>query len=62
MSDLIDDANDKIEKEADYRVDFIRRVAASIPEGYPGECYQCGEHNARLVKGMCSPCRDLHGE
>ena len=62
MPDLIDDANDKIEKEADKRIELIRQQAADIPKGHPGDCYQCGEPSPRIVRGRCAPCRDLHGE
>ena len=38
----------------------IRRQAAAIPVGAPGECDLCGEESGRLVKGICARCRDLH--
>lgn len=38
----------------------IRRKAAEIPKGKPGECERCGEPSWRLVGGACAPCRDLH--
>ena len=36
----------------------IRRMAAEIPKGSPGDCDFCGEHSMRLVVGACAPCRD----
>lgn len=38
----------------------IRRKAAVIPVGTPGECDLCGEESGRLVRGVCARCRDLH--
>lgn len=40
----------------------IRRQAAMIPIGEPGECAECGDFNPRLVTGICSPCRDFLAE
>lgn len=39
----------------------IRDQAAQIPAGVPGDCDLCGEWSARLVGGVCAPCRDKHG-
>lgn len=41
------------------QADFIKAKAAEIPKGNPGYCDECGEHNGRLVGGICSPCRDI---
>ena len=38
----------------------IRRKAAAIPVGTPGECDLCGEESEGLVRGVCARCRDLH--
>jgi hypothetical protein len=38
----------------------VRRRAAAIPKGEPGDCDLCGEWFGRLVKGVCARCRDLH--
>ncbi len=40
-------------------VEVIRKAAAEISEGTPGECYDCGEHSERLVEGVCARCRDI---
>lgn len=36
----------------------VRKAAASMPAGKPGECERCGEWSGRLVRGACAPCRD----
>jgi hypothetical protein len=41
-------------------IDEVRRKAAAIPVGRPGECDLCGEESGRLVRGVCARCRDLH--
>lgn len=38
----------------------IRRKAAAIPVGVPGECDLCGEESGRLVNGVCATCRDKY--
>ena len=38
----------------------VRRRAAAIPKGEPGDCDLCGEWFGRLVNGVCARCRDLH--
>lgn len=37
-----------------------REAASKIPAGHPGDCDLCGEWSARLVNGVCAPCRDRH--
>ena len=37
----------------------IRKNAADIPKGHPGECIDCGQHFTRLVNGLCGICRDI---
>lgn len=58
MPDIIDIANDYAAIEAESSLAAVRRAAAAIPEGEPGECELCGEWSARLVRGACAPCRD----
>ena len=36
----------------------VRRAAADMPKGEPGDCELCGEWSGRLVRGVCAPCRD----
>ena len=36
----------------------IRRKAAAMPKGEPGDCDECGEPSQRLVEGICATCRD----
>jgi hypothetical protein len=38
----------------------VRRRANQIPPGKPGDCDLCGEWSARLVGGVCAPCRDRY--
>lgn len=56
--DEVDFANNiREEMEAD-KVAAIRRRAAEIPKGEPGECDQCGIWFERTVQGRCARCRD----
>ena len=58
MADDVDVANNiRDEMEAD-RVAAIRRRAAEMPKGGPGDCDGCGEYFARIVGGYCARCRD----
>lgn len=57
MADEADLANQHIEQEMALR---LSRIAYTIPEGPAGECELCGEWAGRLVKGVCSPCRDSY--
>jgi len=55
MTDDIDRANEYAEA--------LRQAALNAPRptmapGQPGECDECGEHSARLVGGLCAPCRE----
>ena len=59
MADDIDRANDLTAKRVRAAEERIRQAARRIPTGEPGECDHCGEENARLVNGLCSPCRDF---
>lgn len=55
MADEIDVANERAEL---YRQAAVRAAARPIPQGQPGECYDCGEYHVRLVGGVCPLCRD----
>lgn len=61
MADEADIASEQTERLEEGNVNFIRRQAAEMPAGEPGECEKCGEYSPRLVGGACAPCRDLHG-
>ncbi len=56
--DDIDKAGDHIDKTDEAAIAAVRKAAANIPAGKPGECDGCGEYKARLVDGMCGRCRD----
>lgn len=64
MADEVDKTADRIELEEALIVGDICRKAQSIPTGYPGECYFCGEEKARVVfvaiveQDVCGACRD----
>lgn len=58
--DIIDQANDRAAEETASIEAAIRRKAAAIPPGEPGECEICGEWSGRLVEGHCAPCRDKY--
>lgn len=59
MADIIDIANDYAQKMEERNVAAIRAAAAAIPEGYEGDCVECGLESKRLVNGRCAPCRDM---
>lgn len=61
MADPVDVTNVRIQEEENTLINHIRKAAADIPEGEPGECYECGEYYIRLVHGACAGCRDLLG-
>ena len=58
MPDIIDIANDYAAIEAESSLAMVRRAAAAIPAGEPGECEECGEESPRLVERMCARCRE----
>lgn len=58
--DEADVANDRAQMDTDSALRAQRMRAAEIPVGAPGECYLCGEHSQRLVRGVCAPCRDKY--
>lgn len=59
MSDPVDSTDERTEILIAADIKVIRKAAAEIPEGTPGECYDCGEHSERLVEGVCDRCRDI---
>ncbi len=58
MADEIDVSTERIQHETDCAVDNIRKAAAELPPGKPGDCELCGEWSGRLIRGVCAPCRD----
>ncbi|OZI58743.1 conjugal transfer protein TraR [Bordetella genomosp. 1] len=60
MADIIDQAGDHIEREADARQAEASARAAAMPKGTPGDCELCGEWSGRLVNNACAPCRDRY--
>ena len=60
MSDIIDIANEIIERDAELLIAQRRRLAQQIPAGTAGECDLCGEWSGRLADGVCATCRDRH--
>ncbi len=58
LADVSDVATRLAEAEAEYGVKAVRAAASLIEKGNPGECYECGRHYARLVRGLCGFCRD----
>lgn len=56
--DVADTTGRDLEQLEKAQAAFIKKRAAAIPKGEPGVCDECGLHNPRLVKGICSPCRD----
>lgn len=55
MADHIDEANDLVERWQQAAIAEHRRA---IDPGVPGECIECGDYSARLVSGVCAPCRE----
>lgn len=60
-TDEIDRANELAQAERDHELAEIRKRAAAMPPGEPGDCDLCGEWSGRLVGGVCASCRDRHG-
>ncbi len=58
MADIADVTGERMEVQEAADIAEIRRKAAEIPKGVPGECKRCGEQSWRLVGGACAPCRD----
>ena len=60
MADIADVTTEQMEVREAANIAEIRRKAAEIPKGVPGECDLCGEDMPRLINGVCAPCRDRH--
>ena len=60
MADEADKTSERMEVQEAAGIAEIRRKAAEMPKGIPGECVKCGEEMPRLVGGVCAPCRDRH--
>jgi hypothetical protein len=58
MTDIIDLANDHIERENLAMMAALENF--EIAEGRAGECDLCGEWFCRLVDGVCVPCRNKY--
>ena len=58
MADIADVTGERMEVQEAADIAEIRRKAAQIPKGEPGECERCGEPSWRLVGGACARCRD----
>ena len=48
------------QERVDHSVAEIRKQAAKIEAGVPGDCDLCGEWSARLINETCAPCRDKY--
>ena len=60
MADIADVTGERMEVQEAVDIAEIRRKAAQMPKGEPGECERCGEDMPRLINGVCAPCRDRH--
>ena len=58
MADEADKTSERMEVQEAADIAEIRRKAAEMPKGVPGECDLCGEDMPRLINGVCCPCRD----
>jgi hypothetical protein len=58
MADDVDLANERVAEMEEDKVAAIRRRAAAMPQGEPGDCEGCGEYFTRTVMGYCGRCRD----
>ena len=58
MADIADVTAERMEVQEAADIAEIRRKAAEIPKGKPGECERYGEPSWRLVGRACAPCRD----
>lgn len=58
MADELDRAQEYVDFLDAQHVEAVRRKAALMPKGEPGECEKCGEQSLRLVGGACARCRD----
>jgi hypothetical protein len=57
--DEIDRASEQEEVLTTHAVRAVR-ARATLPAGQAGDCDLCGEWSARLVGGVCAPCRDKY--
>lgn len=55
MADVVDMAQ---QIEAEHRMRAISAARQPVPAGVAGECMDCGNDSARLVDGLCAPCRE----
>jgi len=62
MADDADRSSQDTELLDEVVISAIRKRAAAIPVGEPGECNHCGETFTRIVRGHCGRCRDLLGK
>ena len=60
MPDEIDLAQEREHIATNSALDQVREQAARIQPGTPGDCELCGEWSARLIHGVCAPCRDRY--
>lgn len=58
MADEIDLAQEREHIATTSALNQVRKQAARIEPGVPGDCDLCGEWSARLIRGACAPCRD----
>lgn len=61
MTDILDDAEEVIEKQRQLSIAAVQKAAAEIPVGTQGDCELCGCWSGRLVEEVCAPCRDKYG-
>lgn len=60
MADEVDLTEEAMRIHTDARIAQVRKEAAAIPVGTPGDCGGCGEYSPRLVGNppRCARCRD----
>lgn len=58
MADDVDKSQEHIDKVVETATYKAAKAVGQIPKGEPGICKICGWDAPRLVKGLCSPCRD----
>lgn len=58
MADEVDLTDEAMRIHTDAQIDKVRKQAAAIPPGEPGDCGGCGEYSLRLVGKRCARCRD----
>lgn len=60
MADEVDRQLERAELLEAANLAQVRRRADQMAPGKPGDCDLCGEWSARLVDGVCAPCRDRY--